>query len=116
MCQIDKREGTVSFAAIRSVLRELFSKTHGGFVRPPPLTSARVKVLTLYLVYFKVKARSQKVTRIFKSQIGHATHVSWSTFGQGIRLMCSLGRVKLLIVYSEGQVKDRSKKVKFSIL
>ena len=27
----------------------------------------------------KLAARSQKVTRIFKSQIGHATHVSWST-------------------------------------
>ena len=34
--------------------------------------------MTLDLVHVKVKARSQKVTRIFKSQIGHVTHVSWS--------------------------------------
>ena len=35
MCQIDQREGTVSFAAIRRVLRELFAKKHGG--HPTPL-------------------------------------------------------------------------------
>ena len=33
-------------------------------------------VLTLYLVHFKVQARSQKVTIISKSQKGHATLIS----------------------------------------
>ena len=42
MCQIDQREGTASFTAIRRVLRELFAKNHGG-VHPTPPTSARVK-------------------------------------------------------------------------
>ena len=41
-------------------------------------TEGTTRVLTLYLVHFKVKARSQNVTIIFKSQIDHATHVSWS--------------------------------------
>ena len=43
MFQIDQREGTVSFAAIRRVLRDLFSKNHGGGPSDPP-TSTRVKV------------------------------------------------------------------------
>ena len=42
MCQIDQREGTISFAAIRRVLRELFAKNHGGPSDPP--TSARVNI------------------------------------------------------------------------
>ena len=33
---IDQREGIVSFAAIRRVLRELFAKNHGGSVQRPP--------------------------------------------------------------------------------
>ena len=37
MCQIDQREGTVSFAAIRRVLRELFAKNHEGVHPTPPL-------------------------------------------------------------------------------
>ena len=36
MCQIDQREGTVSFAAIGRVLRELFAKNHGGSIPPTP--------------------------------------------------------------------------------
>ena len=44
MCRIDKREGTVSFAAIPRVLRELFAKNHGGPSDPRP-TSARVNVI-----------------------------------------------------------------------
>ena len=48
MCQIDGREGTVSFAAIRRVLRELFAKNHGGSIRPP----LQVRGLTLLLVGF----------------------------------------------------------------
>ena len=43
MCQIDQREGTVSFAAIRRVLRELFAKNHGGPSDPPPLQVRGVK-------------------------------------------------------------------------
>ena len=52
--------------------------------------------MSLYLVNLKVKARSQKVTRILESQEGPA----WCdtcfliNFGQGIRLLCLLGRVK----------------------
>ena len=42
MCQIDQREGTVSFVAIRRVLRELFAKDHGGGGPSDPPTSARV--------------------------------------------------------------------------
>ena len=42
ICQIDQREGTVSFETIRRVLRELFTKNHGGGVHPTPPTSARV--------------------------------------------------------------------------
>ena len=39
-------------------------------------------VLTMYLVHLKVKSRLQKVARILKSQIGYATHVSWSTLAK----------------------------------
>ena len=42
MCQIDQREGTVSFATIRRVLRELFAKNHGGGVRSKPLQVRRL--------------------------------------------------------------------------
>ena len=52
VCQIDQREGTVSFAAIRSVLRELFVKNHGGSVRPP--TSARVNLLLATRAYEQI--------------------------------------------------------------
>ena len=44
-----------------------------------------ITVLTLcfhYLVHFKIKSRSQKVTRISKPQIGHATHICWSTLAK----------------------------------
>ena len=47
-------------------------------------TEGTIRVLTLYLVYLKVKARSQEVTIILKSQIGNATHVSWSTLTREI--------------------------------
>ena len=42
MCQIYQREGTVSFAAIRRVLRGLFAKNHEEVRSTPPPTSARV--------------------------------------------------------------------------
>ena len=42
MCQIDQREGTESFAAIRRVLLELFAKKTWRSVQPP--TSASVKL------------------------------------------------------------------------
>ena len=45
-------------------------------------TKGTITLLTLYLAHLKVKAGSQKVTRILKSQIGHATHVSWSTLAK----------------------------------
>ena len=60
MCQIDQREGTVSFAAIRRVLRELFAKNHGGSIRPPP-TSARVKLVDIF--FEKVKQESNFILR-----------------------------------------------------
>ena len=45
MFQIDQREGTVSFAAIRRVLRELFAKNRGGWsIRPPPLQVRGLKL------------------------------------------------------------------------
>ena len=44
MCQIDQREGTAIFAAIRCVLRELFAKNHGG-VRSTPLHMRGLKVV-----------------------------------------------------------------------
>ena len=44
MCQIDNREGTVGFAAIRRVLRELFPKKSWG-VRSTPL---QVRGLNMY--------------------------------------------------------------------
>ena len=51
MCQIDQREGTVSFAAIRRVLRELFAgKTMGGPFHPPPL---QVRGLTFLCILSK---------------------------------------------------------------
>ena len=40
MCQIDQREDTVNFDAIRRVLREVFAKNHGGASDHP--TGARV--------------------------------------------------------------------------
>ena len=59
----------------------------------------------MYSVHLKVKARSQKVTKILKSQIGHATHVSWSTLAKEFD---PLGRAKLFSeVYGESQVKVR---------
>ena len=45
MFQIDQRESTASFAAIRRVLRELFTKDHGA-VHPTPL---QVRGLKLHL-------------------------------------------------------------------
>ena len=60
MCQIDLREGTVSLAAIRRVLRELFAKKHGGPFDPPP-TSARVKAaLEVTLRYSNGLEREEK--------------------------------------------------------
>ena len=44
--------------------------------------SYTIRVLTLFLVHVKAKARLQKVMIIFKSQIGHATHVSWLTLAK----------------------------------
>ena len=55
----------------------------------------------------KVKTRSQKAKIILKSQIDHATYVSWPTFAKElIRLLCPLGVVKQFsTIYSQGQVK-----------
>ena len=47
----------------------------------------------MFLVHLKVKVRSQKVTRILKSQIGHATRFL-ANFGLEIRSLCPLGRVQ----------------------
>ena len=44
MCQIDQREGTVSFAAIRRVLRELFAKNRGGGPSDTPLQVRELKI------------------------------------------------------------------------
>ena len=56
----------------------------------------------MYLVHSKGKARSQKVTRILKSQIGHATHVSWSTLANEFDYC--VHRVVFSAVHSESQV------------
>ena len=45
-------------------------------------TEGTITVLTLYLVHLKAKARSQNVMSILKSQICHATYVSWSTLAK----------------------------------
>ena len=45
MCQINQREGTVSFAAIRRVLRELFAKKPMGGSPSDPLSSAKVNLV-----------------------------------------------------------------------
>ena len=76
-----------------------------------------LRILTMYLLHSKVKARSQKATIILKSQAGHATHVSWSSLANVI-LLFQLGREKLFSAgyeYSEGQVEARSEKVKLKI-
>ena len=53
MCQIDQREGTVGFAAIRRLLRELFAKNLGGAFDPP--TSARDKMHNIVLILYDRK-------------------------------------------------------------
>ena len=45
----------------------------------------------MYLVHLKDKARSQKATRILKSQIGHVTRVSWLTWPR-LLITISVGR------------------------
>ena len=62
MCQIDQREGTISFVAIRRVLRKLFAKKYGGSIRPPPL---QVRGLTILprMVGFELKP-----TRILRGE------------------------------------------------
>ena len=61
MCQIDQREGTVSFAVIRRVLRELFAKKHGGSIRPPPLQVRGLKLIVwtkiIYSIQFSVRVQ-----------------------------------------------------------
>ena len=54
MCQINQREGTASFAAIRRVLRELFAKNHGG-----PFDPLQVRGLTLARTWGGVDATPQ---------------------------------------------------------
>ena len=49
MCQIEQREGTVSFAAIRRVLRELFAKNQGG-----PFDPLQVRGLIMYTIAMQV--------------------------------------------------------------
>ena len=64
MCQIDQREGTLSFAAIRRVLRELFAKKHGeGSVRPPRSRSARVKIPSGDIYKQQIRLRNSSLHR-----------------------------------------------------
>ena len=67
-----------------------------------------IRVLILYLVHLKVKARSQKGHEKFEVTNRSCDTCFLVNFGQGIRLLCPMGHVKQFsAVGSEGQVRVR---------
>ena len=80
------------YSVLAKLLSTIYTYTKGAI----RVLTKVLRLLTMYLVYLKVKARSQKVTIILKSQIGRATPVSWLAKEFDCRV--PLGRVKLFSV------------------
>ena len=74
-------------------------------------TESTIAVLTLYEVHMEIKARSPMVTKIFKSQIGHATHVSWSTFAKESDYNGSCEAISGSLKWMSGQGQGKKVKV-----